>query len=328
MFTTKNLIHNIKEVPAAWVFEHYCKLREKLSGQDIKIKSVFNPSERTPSMCIYFDAIKDSYKFKDFSTGKGGDHITLVKEITGLSFSQVCQVVIEAYNDYVLHNNGGYDVKEFKKAAKYSVKSMSFRSWAQQDAKFWTQYHIGTALLNEYNIRPLEYYTLEKEEDDDIKSLTISGLYIYGYFRNDGSLYKIYQPKTKDKKFLKIKDYVQGSEQVKGEKFLIITSSLKDILSLRSLKLQNIDLIAPDSENSIIKKEQMEIYLKTYKKIILLFDNDDAGIKAMKRYQELYPGLEALVLPMSKDPSDSIRDHGVKEVRNRLVPLINKKLSV
>jgi hypothetical protein len=326
MFTTKNLIHNIKEVPVPWVFEHFCKLKEKLSGQDIKIKSVFNPTERTPSMCIYVDGTSSAYKFKDFSTGKGGDHITLVKEITGLGFHKACESVVEAYNDYVLHNNGGYDVKDFKKAAKYSVKSMCFRGWAQHDAKFWTQYHIGSTLLNEYTIRPLEYYTLEKEEDE-IKSLTIHGLYIYGYFKKDGTLYKIYQPKTKDKKFLKIKDYVQGSEQIKGCDYLVITSSLKDIMSLRSLKLQNIDFIAPDSENSIIKKELMELYIKTYKKIVLLFDNDDAGIKAMKRYQELHPSLEALVLPMSKDPSDSIRDFGLKEVRNRLVPLLNKKIA-
>jgi len=32
------------------------------------------------------------------------------------------------------------------------------------------------------------------------------------------------------------------------------------------------------------------------------------------------------VLPMSKDPSDSIRDFGAKEVHNRLVPILNRKL--
>ena len=96
-------------------------------------------------------------------------------------------------------------------------------------------------------------------------------------------------------------------------------------MALKSLKL-SIDIIAPDSENSVIRKETMETYIKTYKKVVLLFDYDDPGIKAMEKYKELYSAVELLVLPMSKDPSDSVRDYGAKEVRNRLVPLLHKKL--
>ena len=70
----------------------------------------------------------------------------------------------------------------------------------------------------------------------------------------------------------------------------------------------------------------MNEYLKKYKNIIVLFDYDDAGIKAMERYKELYPSVLTAVLPMSKDPSDSIRDFGAKEVYNRLVPILNRKL--
>jgi hypothetical protein len=159
----------------------------------------------------------------------------------------------------------------------------------------------------------------------DDKELRITGNYLYGYFKNDGTLYKIYQPKTLDKKFIKVSDYVQGSEQTKNNDFLLITSSLKDIMSLKSLKLK-LDIIAPDSENSLIKKELMTEYVKTYKKMIVMFDYDEAGIKAMERYKELYPELVTTVLPMSKDPSDSIKDFGPKEVFLRIVPLLNKKL--
>lgn len=70
----------------------------------------------------------------------------------------------------------------------------------------------------------------------------------------------------------------------------------------------------------------MNEYIKKYQKIIVLFDYDEAGVKAMERYKELYPSLLTAVLPMSKDPSDSIRDYSAKEVRNRLVPILNKKL--
>ena len=322
MFKTKNLVHDIKDVPTPWVFEHFCKLKEKLGGEDVKIKSLFNSKERTPSMCIYFDTKVKVYKYKDFSTGKGGSAIDLVKDLNNLPYHKACNLIVEQYNDYVLHNNGGYDVKEFKEQSKYKVDSFVFRPWTTQDQYFWTQFNIGSKLLDEYCVRPLSYYTMIK----DGKELVISGNYIYGYFTKGGELYKIYQPKTSDKKFLKIKDHLQGGQHLEDNDYLIILSSLKDMMALKSLKLSNINVVAPDSENSMIRKDTMEQFIKDYKKVIVMFDNDDAGIKAMEKYKTTYPAVEILLLPMSKDLSDSIKDNGAKAVRDRLVPLINKKL--
>lgn len=321
MFNTKDLVHDVHSVPATWIFEHFCKLKEKLTGQDVKIKSLFNPKERTPSMCIYIDPY-NNYKYKDFSTGKGGSAIDLVKELTHLPFHKACQLIIENYNDYVLHNNGGYDIEKFQKASRYKVTNHITRKWSTQDQYFWTQFNIGSKLLEEFHVKPLESYCMTKEDDE----LCIKGLYLYGYFKEDGTLYKIYQPKTLDKKFIKVNNYIQGMHQCNGEKYLMITSSLKDVMSVKSLKL-NIDVIAPDSENTMIKQDMMEELRDKYKKIIVMFDYDEAGIEAMKKYKEKYPFIEIALLPMSKDISDSIKDYGAKEVRNRLVPILDKKLS-
>jgi hypothetical protein len=321
MFKTKNLVHDIKNIPVPWIFKHFCNINEKLTGQDIKIKSLFNPKERTPSMCIYTDK-SNTYRYKDFSTGKGGSAIDLVKEITQLSFHKACQLIIETYNDFVLHNNGGYDLEDFQRASKYKVTSHKFRSWTTQDQYFWTQFNIGSRLLDEFHVKPLESYCMTKDD----RNLCIKGLYLYGYFKADGTLYKIYQPKTLDKKFIKVADYIQGMHQCIGEKHLLITSSLKDVMSIKSLRL-SIDIIAPDSENTMIKQDIMEELRSKYNKIIVMFDYDEAGIKAMQVYKEKYPFVEITVLPMSKDISDSIKDFGAKEVRDRLVPILAKKLN-
>ena len=321
MFKTKNLVHNIKDVPSGWIFQEFCSLKEKLTGQDVKIKSLFNPKERTPSMCIYTDEY-NTYRYKDFSTGKGGSAIDLVKDLKQLSYHKTCQLIVENYNDFVLHNNGGYDIEKFQRASKYKVTSYTMRNWSTQDQYFWTQFNIGSKLLEAHIVRPLESYCMTKDDNE----LCIKGLYLYGYFTADGTLYKIYQPKTLDKKFIKVCDYTQGVHQCTGEKYLIITSSLKDIMSIKSLKLKHLDIIAPDSENTMLKQEMMEELKDKYKKIILLFDNDDAGIESMKKYKEKFPYIEMAVLPMSKDISDSIKDYGAKEVRNRLVPILDKKL--
>ena len=52
MISTKNLIARLEDVPKEWVFEFYLKLSEKLTGQSVKIKSIFNSREKTPSMHI------------------------------------------------------------------------------------------------------------------------------------------------------------------------------------------------------------------------------------------------------------------------------------
>jgi hypothetical protein len=326
MFKTKNLVHNVKNVPASWIFENFCKLREKLTGQDVKIKSLFNPKERTASMCIYFDANAKVYKYKDFSSGKGGSAIDLVKELNSLKFHEASRLIIEKYNDYILHNNGGYDVKEFKQSSKYKVKNYQVRPWSTQDQYFWTQFNIGSKLLEEHNVKALEHYVLEKEVDGQVASLKIRGSYLYGYFQQDGTLYKIYQPKTLDKKFIKVGNYIQGEEQLNNLDYLLITSSLKDVMAVKSLKLK-IDVIAPDSENTMIRSEVIEDLQKRFKKIIVMFDNDDAGLASMQKYKERYPFIETAVLFMSKDVSDSIRDFGAKEVRSRLVPILNNKIN-
>lgn len=325
MLCAKNLIFDYKEIPSTWVFEHYCKLTEKLNGQDIKIKSLFNSKEKTPSMCIYFNKNSKEYKFKDFSTGKSGSHVDLVKQLFDLNIQNTIQKIIVEYNTYVLENKDGYDKKELKHHSKYKVSNYAVRNWNTMDQKYWTQFNIGSRLLNMYNVHPLDFYTMSKEnEDGTLNEFNIKCEYVYGYFKKNGDLYKIYQPKISSKKFIKVDKYIQGSEQLEGHNILIVTSSLKDILSLKSLKLK-VDFIAPDSENTMLTADEINIYKDSYKHILTLLDNDDAGIKAMKKYRELYE-ISPVLLKLSKDPSDSIKDHGIKKVLYNLIPWINRAI--
>ncbi len=325
MLSTKYLLQNCKGVPDTWIFEYYCKLDEKLEGQELKIKSVFNPKEKTPSMCIYVFDKTNKYCFKDFSTGHGGSGITLVQKLYRLTSDQACAKIIEDYNNYILLNNGtAHKITEFKIRSKFKVTSHKTRDWSVRDKKFWSEFNISSSLLNHYNIKPLSSYTMTKTEDGELKSLEIKGLMIYGYFTKEDILYKIYQPKVKEHKFIKIENYLQGSDQLSNAKFLIIASSLKDAMVIKSLGLK-CDFIIPDSENTIIKESTIDTFKTMYSKILTLFDNDDAGIAAMKRYKELY-NIDFVYFNLEKDVADAVKMHGVDVVRNKLVPLIDTKL--
>jgi DNA primase len=107
--------------------------------------------------------------------------------------------------------------------------------------------------------------------------------------------------------------------------YLVITSSLKDVMAFNKLGFNNVECIAPDSENTIIKETSIEKLKDKYKSICVMFDNDEAGINSMKKYQERY-GLSYIVLNMEKDVSDSIKKHGLQKVKEELFPLLKKAI--
>lgn len=323
MLSTKFIVKSIKDVPETWIYENYCILNERLSGQDIKIKSIFNPNEKTPSMCIYYKNGK--YLFKDFSTGKGGNAINLVQEIYNEEYKHSCFRIEQDYNKQIINDNVKNKIVDFKTYSKYKVTDVKIRSWYLHDKIYWQKFGISKHLLDVHNIKPIDNYTMEKYVDDDLKSIEIKNIHMYGYYTDKNILYKIYQPKIKEYKFIKLFSYLQGLDQLIGHPYLIITSSLKDIMVLKSIGLK-IDAIAPDSENTIIKSETIECLQKNYKKVLTLFDNDEAGISAMKKYKELY-NIDFIYFDLEKDVSDAVSIHGVSKTFSKLIPVINKKLN-
>ena len=324
MITTKNFVSNQDEIKSSWVFEYYLDLPERLIGQDVKIKSIFNPTEKTPSMFIYLDPSCNEYKYKDFSTGRQGSKIDIIQELFTLSYSQALFRIIEDHNTFVRENGSIQDI-EYIPVAKYKVDYVKNRDWNTYDADYWLQFNIGKTLLEEYNVYPIEYYTMVKEEEKDISKLTIQNSMMYGYFDKRGNIYKIYQPKQKKHKFIKVTSHLQGLDQLKYKnKYLAICASLKDAMCLKSFKF-GIDVIAPDSENSIIKPYVIQNLKSKYKKIVSLLDNDEAGFTAMNKYKTLY-SIDPIYLTSEKDLSDIVLKYGADAVNPKLFKLIKNTI--
>lgn len=316
MLSTKFLISSPSQVPDKWIFERYCKLTEKLIGQDVKILSLFNPKDKVPSLVVYYKDGK--YKFKDFSNGNGGDGFKLVADLNGISYGEAVIRVMGEYNDFVL-DNGDYKIGEFRKHSKYKISEFCKRPWNVLDRDYWMSYGIGSPMLEDYWVFPLSFYKMEKEENNEIKELNISGEYMYGYFRQNGELYKVYQPKIKEKKFINTRDQIQGVEQLKYAcPNLLIGSSMKDILCFNQFGWP-FEVVAPGSENTMIRKENIEAWRHKYNLMVVLFDNDEPGIKAAKKYHTEY-GIATVSLNMEKDISDSVQMHGDQAVMKILHP--------
>jgi len=315
----------VHAVPAHWIFETYLGI-ETLNGQRIRIRSMFNPADKTPSMFIYYNRDAEAYRYKCFSTGKGGSAIDLMMHMWSMSFAQAAERIMTDYSNY-LKTGRRCDTKIIQHT-NWKVADFTVRGWTKADALFWSPYNISSTLLERYNVRPLERYVMSKTMEDGIQvqEFVVTSPNIYGYFTKDGILYKIYQPKNRERKFIKLCDYLQGEDQLQNNRFLVIASGLKDCMALQSLPLLKLDVVAPDSENTMIPEDKILQFKEDYDAVVTMMDSDQAGIASMHKYKELY-GLPYVYLPKEKDISDIIKTHGVQAALQYVIPILDRAIN-
>jgi len=311
------------DIPSNWVFEYYLDLHESLRGQTVVINSIFN-TEKTPSLNIYLSTNK--YKFKDFSSGYQGSHIDLVMYKYNLSFFEASHKIANDYRNYLQMSNHPHTLNMNLKAKVCKVSKYTTRLWNREDAAYWLSYKIDSKTLEKYNVKPLSDYIYTTVVGDVTEHYLYDSSIFYGYFNNAGELYKIYRPRFVDVKFINVKSYIQGYDQLTFSKpYLIIQSSLKDIMSYESLGISNTECIAGNSENSIIDNLD---YLKTkYANICTLFDNDQAGKRAIQSYFDRIE-IPGTFINLEKDISDSIKVHGIEVVRSHVIKQLRETLKI
>jgi hypothetical protein len=324
MFSSRNFIDNVHDVPSSWIFENYLGLSQPLTGQSVRIHSLFNPHDKTPSMYLYYNGDTEAYRYKCFSTGKGGTAVDLMMNMWSVSFAEAAARILEDYTAY--RKSGKMCETRIVEHAKWKVSDYQTRMWTKADAEFWSAYNISSDLLDLYNVRPLDRYLMQKNEAQNSEEFIVAGKYIYGYFNKEGQLYKIYQPRNKKQKFIKICDYTQGEDQLEyNQPTLIIASSLKDCLTIRSMGLRA-EVIAPDSENTLLSEKLIDELKQMYDYIVTIFDSDEAGVKAMKEYYNKYR-LPFCYLPLEKDISDIAKHHGIQKATMELVPVLHRQIA-
>lgn len=256
MIDLSNVKFNIKEINPVWVYSYYLNIPlEHFNGGGIKILSPFK-NERNPSFTIYYK--KNKWKFKDFSSGKSGDYLDLVKYLLEYSCgynipqAKVIDNILFDYNRWVL-NGGKIDSINFIEKPTYQVQLYEKRKWNVLDRDYWLSYHLGSKLLEWGCVHPLSFYRMSNKE----QSFDVEGDCIYGYFNKSGELVKIYQPNRPDFKFMNVKHYVAGSEHEMQYNCLLQVSSWKDALSIWNLGIKT-DIHVHNSENNNLSKDYLD----------------------------------------------------------------------
>ena len=321
MITTVKYNNKNFPIPSERVFEKLLNLEEKLTGQEVKIRSIFSSKDNTPSMVIFYGD-EGFYRFKDFSSGRYGDIADVAQHLFDIPSRQDAFIKIkkmfEADPDFKVE---GLKRSGYQKTTK-EITSHTIRKWNKRDEEYYKEYYIGCSFLKEYIIKPLSEYEITITRGTSSESMVFKSAMSYGYFNKAGELCKIYNPKNTKAKFIKVKEFIQGSEQLKFEApCLIIASSMKDIGAAKSMRIKGIEYIAPDSENVHVPKDKIDFYKTKYKYIFTMFDNDIAGMKAMKQYQDLY-GISYIYFTVEKDIAECVKQHGPSNTKLFFKPVL------
>lgn len=211
---------------------------------------------------------------------------------------------------------------EFKKKDITDIRVKIFNEFNNQHLGFWSKYGIDIQSLRKYRIYP-------------IQELYVNGKYIpfgnrlcFGYFHSYTivdekriEFWRIYFPGKKKFKFISNwrKDMIQGYKQLpETGKTLVITKSMKDVVCM---SMFGINAIAPCSENLFVPDDILKSLKKRFRFIVVMYDNDRAGMSAMHSIREKHPELTYIWIPKKfkcKDFSDFVEMYGFEKIQSMM----------
>lgn len=288
----------------------------KYIGQ-FKVGMIYNSpfrKDKNPSFGIFYSKRTKQLLFKDHGTGECGNVIKFVQLYTGkTNYNDILQDIVSKLNitnDTVLDSS-----KQYIPSAE-TVIGVVRQKMTETDINYWSQFNISTKTLKKYNVDSIKYYLCNGIVKGIYKPE--NPMFAYKVYNN----FKIYRPLgdkyTKWRNNLTEYD-VQGYEQLpkKGD-ICIITKSLKDVMCLYEM---GIPAISPSSESTFIPESVLIDLKKRFKKIIIIFDRDQAGFKNVRKIIKKYKDLDFLFVNKkfkSKDISDAIKNNSYEIIKNWL----------
>lgn len=251
---------------------------------DFKIGRTYNSplrEDKSPSFGLFISSKDNELLYKDFANGDCGDAFKFVKKLKNItSNSELYKTIYEDMNLYIQ----SVDLESKKKyIAKRASISVSRKKMTDKDYAYWAQFGITKETLKFFKVNAISNLFINNVITD--KYTEKEPMYCYKVFDK----FKIYKPLSpKQKKWrgnLSILD-IQGFEQLPeyGD-LLIITKSLKDVMVLYEM---GYDSISPASESADLPEIVMANLTKRFKKIIVFYDRDAAGVKFARKIVNKY----------------------------------------
>lgn len=287
----------------------------KYIGQ-FKVGMIYNSpfrKDKNPSFGIYYSKRTKQLLFKDHGTGECGNVIKFVSLFTGKTeYNDILSDIVDKLN--ITNNTKLVSSKQYISPTE-TVIGVVRQEFTDVDINYWKQFNISINTLKKFNVNSIKYYLCNGIVKGTYKRE--NPMYAYKVYNN----FKIYRPLAD--KYTKwrnnLTDYdIQGYEQLpqKGD-ILFITKSMKDVMCLHEM---GIPAVSPSSESTFLPKDVLEQLKTRFKRIIILFDRDVAGVKRSRKLSR-ETGLGAIFINKkfkAKDVSDAVKANSFEEIKNWL----------
>ena len=287
----------------------------KYIGQ-FKVGMIYNSpfrKDKNPSFGIYYSKRTKQLLFKDHGTGECGNVIKFVSLFTGKTeYNDILSDIVDKLN--ITNNTKLVSSKQYIQPTE-TVIGVVRQEFTDVDINYWKQFNISINTLKKFNVNSIKYYLCNGIVKGTYKRE--NPMYAYKVYNN----FKIYRPLAD--KYTKwrnnLTDYdIQGYEQLpqKGD-ILFITKSMKDVMCLHEI---GYPAVSPSSESTFLPKDVLEQLKTRFKRIIILFDRDVAGVKRSRKLSR-ETGLEAMFINKkfkAKDISDAVKANNFEEIKNWL----------
>lgn len=287
----------------------------KYIGQ-FKVGMIYNSpfrKDKNPSFGIYYSKRTKQLLFKDHGTGECGNVIKFVSLFTGKTeYNDILYDIVDNLN--ITNNTKLVSSKQYIPPTE-TVIGVVRQEFTDVDINYWKQFNISINTLKKFNVNSIKYYLCNGIVKGTYKRE--NPMYAYKVYNN----FKIYRPLAD--KYTKwrnnLTDYdIQGYEQLpqKGD-ILFITKSMKDVMCLHEM---GYPAVSPSSESTFLPKDVLEQLKTRFKRIIILFDRDTAGVKRSRKLSR-ETGLEAMFINKkfkAKDVSDAVKANSFEEIKNWL----------
>ena len=287
----------------------------KYIGQ-FKVGMIYNSpfrKDKNPSFGIYYSKRTKQLLFKDHGTGECGNVIKFVSLFTGKTeYNDILSDIVDKLN--ITNNTKLVSSKQYIPPTE-TVIGVVRQEFTDVDINYCKQFNISINTLKKFNVNSIKYYLCNGIVKGTYKRE--NPMYAYKVYNN----FKIYRPLAD--KYTKwrnnLTDYdIQGYEQLpqKGD-ILFITKSMKDVMCLHEI---GYPAVSPSSESTFLPKDVLEQLKTRFKRIIILFDRDVAGVKRSRKLSR-ETGLEAMFINKkfkAKDVSDAVKANSFEEIKNWL----------
>lgn len=305
--TKENILANVD----SYEILNYYLLPYHNENKLLAAKNISNPflpeKQKSPSFNIFPSMGTGEWRYKDFATGDDGSCFDLVMKIFNLSFNEVLERINSDLTLMFESNCKSVIPLEVLNTdlPQFEIKKKTF---SLKEIDFWEKYGINVNVLKKFNVSSVEEFSATTKTGKLYTSKSNSDRFIFAY--ENENWVKLYKP-LDDKKYkfqylgIKEKGFIFGWNQLsqKGD-LLIITGGEKDVLSLVA---RDFNAITLNSETASLPKIIVDELKTRFKKILVLYDNDETGIKQSLLLAQMH-GVHRLQLPTMQDSGKDVSD--------------------